>query len=110
MRKKQESEIERAKERRTQVEAARAASTGRLTRQKEMAKATEPKLDSSRLGTRVYEKHTKAHAAGRLTADDLDAMERQRSTGGAHDTKIASGGYDLKFSGRAIPLWTRGAI
>jgi len=109
LRKKREEEIDKAKMKRNKINAARAASTGRLQRQQKLAEtATDPAM-KARVKSKLHEP-TKVYLANRLTAEDLDAREQQRNSGGAHDGKIASGGYDLKFTGRAIPAWTRGVM
>ena len=110
MRRKQEQEIDKAKTRRVQLNTARerAASTGRMRRQKELAETTTDPTLRSRVKSKLHEP-TKVSLASRLTAEDLEARERQRSRGSAHNARVVSGGYDLKFSGRAIPAWTRGA-
>ncbi len=51
---------------------------------------------------------TKAAEAHKLTPEELDNAEYRRIHGSAHSSRVASGGYDLKFSGRAIPAWCRG--
>lgn len=109
LRQKQEQEIDKAKNRRKKLNVARAASTGRLQRQKELAEtATDPAM-KARVKSKLHEP-TKVYLANRLTAADLDAREHQRNSGGAHEGRVASGGYDLKFTGRAIPAWTRGVM
>ncbi len=51
---------------------------------------------------------TKAAQSNRLTSEELDCAEHRRLSGSAHSARVASGGYDLKFSGRAIPVWRKG--
>ena len=51
---------------------------------------------------------TKAAAAQRVTPEELDDRENRRLHGSAHSSRVASGGYDLKYSGRAKPSWTKG--
>lgn len=52
---------------------------------------------------------TKASDAQKITADELDMASRRRITTSAHDSRVPKGGYDLKYSGRAIPLWRKNA-
>ena len=109
LRRKQKEEIEKAKARRNKINRQRAASTGRLQRQKDLAEtAVDPEL-KSRVKSKLHEP-TKVYMSNRLTAEDLEMRERKRQSGGAHDAKIVCGGYDLKFTGRAIPSWTRGVM
>ena len=109
LRRKQEQEIDKAKTRRNKLNTARAASTGRLQRQKHLAETTADPTLRARVKSKLHEP-TKVYLANRVTAEELDARERQRSSGGAHDARVVSRGYDLKFSGRAIPAWTRGVM
>ena len=51
---------------------------------------------------------TKAAQLNRLTSEELDCAEHKRLSGSAHNSRVASGGYDLKFSGRAVPVWRKG--
>jgi hypothetical protein len=40
-----------------------------------------------------------------LYLETLDDAARKRSSSTAHSSRVAMGGYDLKFSGRAAPAW-----
>ena len=50
---------------------------------------------------------TKASEGHRLTVEELDEMEHRRVAGPAHTARVAGGGYDLKFCGKAVPAWVR---
>jgi hypothetical protein len=50
---------------------------------------------------------TKASVAQAVHPEELDMAERRRASGIAHQSFVAKGGYDLKFSGRAIPVWRK---
>jgi hypothetical protein len=51
---------------------------------------------------------TTAYVRRKVTGEELDNAEYQRLHGSAHSKKIAGAGYDLRFSGRAIPTWRKG--
>lgn len=82
------------------------AKSARADRMKELAKDASLSVVGEGVESKLLQP-TKASLSNRLTAEELDHAERKRSTRGAHDSKVAFGGYDLKFSGRAIPAWTR---
>lgn len=51
---------------------------------------------------------TTAHVRRKVSGEELDNAEYQRQHGSAHSKRIAGAGYDLKFTGRAIPTWRKG--
>ena len=71
-----------------------------------MAKEAQLSIVGSNIESKVMEA-TKASKSHRLSQDELDASERRRSSGGAHERRVAYGGYDLKYSGRATPAWRK---
>ena len=54
-------------------------------------------------------RETKAVEMAKVNIDDLDAADMRRAVAGAHAQRIPLGGYDLKFSGRSKPNWSRAA-
>ena len=104
LRRRQARDLGVAKERLQKTSSKQQASNARETRLKETEKMKQAWEGPSKLLD-----STKAAIAQRVTTEELDDREHRRLHGSAHSSRIASGGYDLKYSGRAIPSWTRGA-
>lgn len=104
MRRRQSRDLETAKERLERKSAKHQSLNARETRLRETEK-----LRLQWEGPSKLHQSTKAVNAQKITPEELDSREYQRKHGGAHSARVASGGYDLKYSGRAIPAWTKGA-
>lgn len=70
---------------------------------------TESKLEIAERDPMRLLRETKAVERAKVRIEDLDAAETRRVISGAHSQKIPLGGYDLKFSGRSKPSWSRAA-
>jgi hypothetical protein len=106
IRRRRHQDLERAKEKRQKAQEARESLTARFERQQELGKMASLSVVGEHVESKLHSS-TKASISQRMTAEELDAAEIRRQSKGAHDRKVAYGGYDLKFSGRAIPAWTR---
>ena len=104
MRRRQARDLEAAKERLEKKSAKQKSLNSREARLRETEK-----LKLQWEGPSKLLNSTKAVNAQKVTPEELDEREYHRKHDGAHSTRIASGGYDLKYAGRAIPAWTRGA-
>ena len=108
MRRRQSLSIEQAKIRREKIVASQSELKWREERQMKLAKEAELKIVGSDVESKLM-KPTKASISYRLSPDELDSNDRRRKGSGAHERQVAYGGYDLKFSGRAVPAWRKAA-
>jgi hypothetical protein len=106
IRRRRHQDLEKAKEKRQKAQEARDGLTARYERQQELGKMASLSVVGEHVESKLHSA-TKASVSQRMTAEELDAAEIRRQSKGAHERRVASSGYDLKFSGRAIPAWTR---
>jgi hypothetical protein len=107
MRRRQSQNIQQAREKREKILHMQSELKRREEKQLQLAKEAESKVVGNNVESKVMEP-TKASESHRLRQDELDANERRRNSRGAHERSVAYGGYDLKFSGRAVPAWRKG--
>jgi hypothetical protein len=102
-RRRQARDLEVAKERQKKV----AQKQGSINAREESLKKTEH-LKMEWEGPSKLLAMTKAAEAYKISNEELDGAEQRRLRGSAHSSRVASGGYDLRFVGRAIPAWRKG--
>jgi hypothetical protein len=106
MRRRHIQNLEKAKEKLSKAQVAKDGIKSRLDRQMELGKMASLSVVGEHVESKLYSA-TKASVSHRMTSEELDAAEIRRQSKGAHEGRVAYGGYDLKFAGRAIPAWTR---
>jgi hypothetical protein len=104
MRRRQSRDLETAKERLKKTSSKQQSLNARETRLKQTEN-----LRMKWEGPSKLLDSTRAAEAQRVTPEELDDREHRRIHGSAHSSRVASGGYDLKYAGRAVPSWTKGA-
>lgn len=106
MRRRSFQNIEKAKERHLKIQETKESKNSRFDRQMELGKQASLSVVGEHVESKLHAA-TRASNSHRMTSEELDAAEIQRQKKSAHERKVAYGGYDLKFVGRAIPAWTR---
>lgn len=107
LRRRQALSIQQAREKRELIVHKKSEVKRREEKQLKLAKEAELKVVGSNVESKIMEP-TKASESHRLRPDVLDSNEIKRKTEGAHERSVAYGGYDLKYSGRAVPAWRMG--
>lgn len=104
LKRRQERDLESAKLRKEKSDQQSLKKNERERKISDMTVAGVPEVsrDPNRLLT-----NTKASEANKVYEEDLDAAQHRRATIGAHGAAIAMNARDLRFAGRAIPLWLR---
>lgn len=105
LKKWQERDLEKAKNKHAKVEEVSQRQAERVRRQKEAA-IPSVQRDVTRDSNRLLAP-TVASEAAALTADELDAAEYRRENIGAHCSAMALTGRDLNTLGRAVPAWMK---
>jgi hypothetical protein len=105
LKRRQQVDLEKAKQRKLQADQIQQQKTARERRILE-AQVNSMGADIGRDPARLLSA-TKAYEAMKISEIDLDAAQHRRNTVGAHESKMAMGGRDLVFSGRAQPTWMR---
>lgn len=102
LRRRQERDLELAKQRKARNLQQQASAADKDRRLADLAKGLQPDVerDAGRLLTA-----TKASEHAKVHAEDLLTAEERRHSAGAHSAAMAMSGRDLLFSGRAKPAW-----
>ena len=104
MRRRQQQDLEFAKDRKAKAAFVQLQRTERERRISEIPVV--PIADAMRDPNRLLT-GTKASESARVTEVDLDAAAHRREKVGAHSSNMAMTGRDLQFVGRATPTWMR---